>query len=57
MYTTGDVAGAVKLFTGLLRGSTLHYGQQTSSAAVADHQELVPAKMFLEDFQVALGVR
>lgn len=45
-YTTGDVAGAVKLFLGLLRGSVVVQG--------------VPGdgdKVLLEDYRLAYEVR
>lgn len=53
LYTTGDIAGAVKLFVGLLRGSNVH-GQSTNDKAASGGQEVTATSMFLEDFQVAL---
>ncbi|KAJ7783643.1 ER-golgi trafficking TRAPP I complex 85 kDa subunit-domain-containing protein [Mycena maculata] len=47
LYTTGDVAGAVRFFLGLLRGSTL---PPTSGNAAVDDD-----KIFLDDFRVAFA--
>ncbi|KAK2461653.1 hypothetical protein APHAL10511_006116 [Amanita phalloides] len=48
LYTTGDIASAVKLFIGLLRGSTTPY-------ETIDAQGLVPDKLYLEDFKTAFS--
>lgn len=60
MYTTGDVAGGIRLFLGLLRGSS-HRGLIFSrSRADGDMsggmRPLGMDKIFLEDFRVAFEV-
>jgi trafficking protein particle complex subunit 8 len=60
LYTTSDVASAVKIFVGLLRGSP--GAPLVSPLPVIDekgHPELVTPsvdKVFLDDFRVALSV-
>ncbi|KAF8634497.1 hypothetical protein AX15_000933 [Amanita polypyramis BW_CC] len=56
LYTTGDIINAVKLFVGLLRGSTIPYSSlPINSRTITDAQQLVPDKLFLEDFRIAFG--
>jgi trafficking protein particle complex subunit 8 len=55
LYTTGDMAGAVRLFLGLLRGSaTFSYNArllQDSPARISEND-----KLYLDDFRVAYSV-
>jgi hypothetical protein len=56
LYTTGDVAGAVRLFLGLLRFSSQHT-PLSSPAAVTNGNEIPSSdKIFLEDFRVSFSV-
>jgi trafficking protein particle complex subunit 8 len=57
LYTTGDVVGAVKLFIGLLRGSMEPHGLPNRRTSGDTQQEMVPDKLFLEDFKTAFSVR
>jgi hypothetical protein len=55
LYTTGDVAGAVRVFLGLLRGSSnLHHPSNTSSDNISKWTE--SDKAYLDDFRVAYAV-
>ncbi|PFH54797.1 hypothetical protein AMATHDRAFT_135105 [Amanita thiersii Skay4041] len=54
LYTTGDVLGAVKLFAGLLKGSSSLSGTDQLNDKTPDLQGLISDKIFLEDFRVAL---
>jgi hypothetical protein len=49
MYTTGDVAGAVKVFLGLLRGSSASICEEARTVSSDD-------KIYVDDFRVALSV-
>ncbi|KAF8349763.1 ER-golgi trafficking TRAPP I complex 85 kDa subunit-domain-containing protein [Amanita rubescens] len=53
LYTTGDIAEAVKLFIGLLRGPTSPYALPTISTD--SQQDIAPDKLFLEDFKTAFS--
>ena len=57
LYTTGDVAGAVRLFLGLLRGSSLKpLASVPEMNGDAEIKMPSPDGIFLEDFRVALTV-
>lgn len=66
LYTTGDVEGAVKLFLGLLKGtssgpssSSLHgppTGQNGAVPVPTQEAQVNLDKIFLEDFRVAFKV-
>ncbi|KAG5340621.1 hypothetical protein C0989_001063 [Termitomyces sp. Mn162] len=56
LYTTGDVAGAVRFFLGLLRGSTGNPSRTSSSPSTGnDGENKLPYtdKVYLDDFRVA----
>ncbi|KAJ7932534.1 ER-golgi trafficking TRAPP I complex 85 kDa subunit-domain-containing protein [Mycena leptocephala] len=56
LYTTGDVAGAVRLFLGLLRGSSLPPPPTTNGNATAEDVNFSATdKVFLDDFRVAFA--
>ncbi|KAJ7293446.1 ER-golgi trafficking TRAPP I complex 85 kDa subunit-domain-containing protein [Mycena rebaudengoi] len=56
LYTTGDVAGAVQYFLGLLRGSSLPPPPIANGHANGAHGDLPGTdKVFLDDFRVAFG--
>ncbi|KAJ6574977.1 ER-golgi trafficking TRAPP I complex 85 kDa subunit-domain-containing protein [Mycena capillaripes] len=55
LYTTGDVAGAVRLFLGLLRGSTLPPPPTANGNATGDVGFAGTDKVFLDDFRVAFA--
>ncbi|KAF7339581.1 hypothetical protein MSAN_02172600 [Mycena sanguinolenta] len=59
LYTTGDVAGAVRYFLGLLRGSSLlplRAPSLTNGSAPGDDPIFLgPTKSFLDDFRVAFA--
>jgi trafficking protein particle complex subunit 8 len=60
LYTTGDVAGAVRFFLGLLRGSTVPSSPTPLfSNGHANEEDNMPGtdKVFLDDFRVAFAVR
>lgn len=60
MYTTGDVAGAVRVFLGLLRGSSLplKFDAPPINGNVNGVTHLPSSdKVFLDDFRVAISVR
>ncbi|KAJ7492750.1 ER-golgi trafficking TRAPP I complex 85 kDa subunit-domain-containing protein [Mycena latifolia] len=54
LYTTGDVAGAVRFFLGLLRGSSLPPPPLTNGNATVDNFPGTD-KVFLDDFRVAFA--
>ena len=55
LYTTGNVAGAVRVFLGLLRGpSKLQHPFNTSSDNLSKWTE--SDKAYLDDFRVAYAV-
>ncbi|KAJ7092588.1 ER-golgi trafficking TRAPP I complex 85 kDa subunit-domain-containing protein [Mycena epipterygia] len=55
LYTTGDVAGAVRFFLGLLRGSSLP-PSVTNESVTVDHANFPGVdKVFLDDFRVAFA--
>ena len=66
MYTTGDVEGAVKLFLGLLKGTSSGLPRLSIRGPVTEPNGTVPVptqeaqvnldKIFLEDFRVAFKV-
>lgn len=58
LYTTGDVAGAVRYFLGLLRGSSLPLRSSTTNGIVTgdDANFSGTDKVFLDDFRVAFAV-
>ena len=56
MYTTGEVAGAVRLFLGLLRCSSLQSPRPFPSHVTNGDELPSPDKIFLEDFRVAFKV-
>lgn len=61
LYTTGDVAGAVRLFMGLLRGSSQSYSPilplPPHSGAINGATKIPGTdKVFLDDFRVAFAV-
>ncbi|KAJ7900204.1 ER-golgi trafficking TRAPP I complex 85 kDa subunit-domain-containing protein [Mycena olivaceomarginata] len=58
LYTTGDVAGAVRYFLGLLRGSSLPLRLSTTNgSATGDDANFAGTdKVFLDDFRVAFAV-
>ncbi|KAF8640579.1 hypothetical protein AX17_000241 [Amanita inopinata Kibby_2008] len=53
LYTTGDILGAVKMFIGLLRRAPSP-PEIPPSGSKPPAEDLVPDKLFLEDFRVAL---
>ncbi|KAJ7654956.1 ER-golgi trafficking TRAPP I complex 85 kDa subunit-domain-containing protein [Mycena polygramma] len=55
LYTTGDVAGAVRLFLGLLRGSTLPLPPANGNAVVDESNLSGTHKVCLDDFRVAFA--
>ncbi|KAJ7038336.1 ER-golgi trafficking TRAPP I complex 85 kDa subunit-domain-containing protein [Mycena alexandri] len=54
LYTTGDVAGAVRFFLGLLRGSSLPPSVTTNGTITGDGFPGTD-KVFLDDFRVAFA--
>lgn len=63
LYTTGDTAGAVRYFLGLLRESPplrltplTGLGLMTGGDATPDGKVLTADRVYLEDFRVALKV-
>lgn len=60
MYTTGDVAAAVRFFLGLLRrppGSLSSRAPPSANGAVTEGGKITSDdKMFLDDFRVAFAV-
>lgn len=66
LYTTGDVEGAVKLFLGLLRGTSSGLSSLSLRGPIMGQNGAVPIptqetqvnldKIFLEDFRVAFKV-
>lgn len=61
LYTTGDVAGAVRFFLGLLRGSSgflSPFVPHHSSNGIVNEGTKLPGtdKIFLDDFRVAYAV-
>jgi len=50
LYTTGDVAGAVKVFLGLLRGSSAFISGEEAQMVATNE------KVYIDDFRVALNV-
>jgi hypothetical protein len=61
LYTTGNVAGAVRFFLGLLRGSTVSSPSPIPLPVNgnANGESNIPGtdKVFLDDFRVAFTVR
>ncbi|KAG6841941.1 hypothetical protein C0991_005121 [Blastosporella zonata] len=56
LYTTGNVAGAVRFFLGLLRGSTGKQSRSTPSSPSVEGNKLPGTdKVFLDDFRVAFA--
>ncbi|KAG5652297.1 hypothetical protein H0H81_005519 [Sphagnurus paluster] len=58
LYTTGDVAAAVRFFLGLLRGSPGHHSHSLSLRPLVDSEGMkIPGndKIFLDDFRVAFA--
>lgn len=55
LYTTGDVAGAVRLFLGLVRGSAAF---SYNARLLQDTTAKIPGndKLYLDDFRVAYSV-
>lgn len=62
LYTTGDIAGAVRFFLGLLRVSSLSLSSPSTHPITNGHTNGVVIsegsdKVFLEDFRVSFSVR
>ncbi|KAJ7169750.1 ER-golgi trafficking TRAPP I complex 85 kDa subunit-domain-containing protein [Mycena filopes] len=55
LYTTGDVAGAVRFFLGLLRGSSLPSSITANATAITGDGFPGTDKVFLDDFRVAFA--
>lgn len=56
LYTTGDVAGAVKLFLGLLRGSSAFTSAGHLALPDGTPKHSSNDKLYLDDFRVAFNV-